>query len=114
VGGGARSPLGAEAGVTLPLALSPAAEDDLHDAAAWYDAQQPGLGDAFLRSVDASFGRIRRLPNAFPADESGVHSALLRRFPYAVLFRIREKRIEVIAVWHGHRDPEVWRARLAP
>ncbi len=33
----------------LPLALSPAAEDDLRDAAEWYDAQQPGLGDAFLR-----------------------------------------------------------------
>jgi plasmid stabilization system protein ParE len=87
--------------VTLPLALSPAAEDDLHDAAAWYDAQQPGLGDAFLRSVEASFARIRRLPKSFPADEGGIHSALLRRFPYAVLFRIQEKRIEVIAVWHG-------------
>jgi plasmid stabilization system protein ParE len=106
--------LGAEAGVTLPLALSPAAEDDLHDAAAWYDAQQPGLGDTFLRSVEASFARIQRLPRSFPADEAGVHSALLRRFPYAVLFRIQEKRIEVIAVWHGHRDPKGWRARLSP
>jgi plasmid stabilization system protein ParE len=100
--------------VTLPLAFSPAAEDDLHDAAAWYDAQQPGLGDTFLRSVEASLARIRRLPHAFPTDEGGVHSALLRRFPYAVVFRIGEKRIEVIAVWHGHRDPKGWRARPSP
>jgi len=99
--------------VTLPLSLSPAAEDDLHEAAAWYDAQQRGLGDAFLRSVEASFARIRRLPTSFPADESGVRSALLRRFPYAVLFRIQEKRIEVIAVWHGRRDPQGWRERLS-
>jgi plasmid stabilization system protein ParE len=106
--------LGAEAGVTLSLALSPAAEDVLHDAAAWYDAQQPGLGDAFLRSVEASLARIRRLPRSFPADESGVHSALLRRFPYAVLFRIQDRQIEVIAVWHGHRHPEGWRPRLSP
>jgi len=106
--------LGAEAGVTLPVELSPAAEEDLHAAAGWYDAQQPGLGDAFVRSVEASFARIRRLPRAFPATASGVHSALLRRFPYAVLFRIQEKRIEVIAVWHGHRDPKVLGARLSP
>jgi len=75
--------------VTLPLALSPAAEDDLHDAAAWYDAQQPGLGDTFMRPVEASFARLQRLPRSFPADEAGVHSALLRRFTYAVLFRIQ-------------------------
>jgi hypothetical protein len=76
--------------VTLPLALSPASEGDLHDAAAWYDAQQPGLGDAFVRSVEASFARIRRLPASFPADNGGVRSALFRRFPYAVVFRIQE------------------------
>ena len=61
-----------------------------------------------------SFARIRRLPRAFPANEGGVHSALLHRFPYAVLFRIQEKRIEVIAVWHGHRDPKGLRPRLSP
>jgi plasmid stabilization system protein ParE len=105
--------LGAEAGVTLPLALSPAAEDDLHNAAGWYDARHPGLGDAFLRSLEACFARIRRLPKAFPANDAGVHSALLRRFPYAVLFRIREERIEVLAVWHAHRDPTRLRARLS-
>jgi plasmid stabilization system protein ParE len=102
-----------EAGVSLPLALSPAAEDDLHDAAAWYDAQHPGLGDAFLRSVDACFARIRRFPRGFPADDDGIHSALLRRFPYVVLFRIQETRSEVLAVWHGRRDPEGWKERLA-
>jgi hypothetical protein len=30
--------------LTLPLVLAPEAEDDLLDAADWYDAQQPGLG----------------------------------------------------------------------
>jgi len=98
--------------LTLPLVLSADAEDDLHEATLWYDAQQPGLGDAFLRSVEAGFARIRRFPHSFPADERGIQSALLRRFPYAVLYRRQEKRIEVIAVWHGHRDPEGWRRRM--
>ena len=98
--------------MSLPLALSPAAEDDLHDAAAWYDDQQPGLGDTFLRSIDACFARIERFPRGFPADANQIRSALLRRFPYVVLFRLGEERIEVIAVWHGRRDPEGWKARL--
>lgn len=98
--------------MTLPLVLAPEAEDDLHDAAAWYDTQQPGLGDAFLRSVEASFARIQRLPKSCPCDEGGIRSALLHRFPYAVRFRVQEKRIEVIAVWHGRRDPEGWKTRV--
>jgi len=84
--------------VTLALALSPEAEDDLHDAAAWYDAQQPGLGDVFLRSVDACFARIRRFSRGFRVDADGIRSALLRRFPYVVLFRIRDTRSEVRCV----------------
>ena len=99
--------------MTLPFALSPAAEDDLHGATAWYDAQQPGLGDTFLRSTEACLARIRRLSRSFRVVEGEVRSALLRRFPYRVLFRIEEKRIEVIAVWHGHRDPKGWQARKA-
>lgn len=95
----------------LPLTLAPLAEEDLHDAADWYDTQQPGLGDEFLRSVDASFARIQRLPMSFPSDEGDIQSALLHRFPYSVRFRVQEDRIEVIAVWHGHRDPEGWKPR---
>lgn len=97
--------------MTLPLVLAPEAEDDLHDAATWYDLQQPGLGDAFLRSVDAGFARVQREPMSFPCDESGFHSALLHRFPYTVRFRVQDDRIEVVAVWHGRRDPEGWKAR---
>ena len=94
------------------IVLAPDAEDDLHDAAAWYDTQQPRLGDEFLRSVEACFARIQRLPMSFPADEAeGLRSALLHRFPYAVRFRVQKDRIEVIAVWHGRRDPEGWKAR---
>jgi len=99
--------------LTLPLVLAPEAEDDLLDATDWYDANQPGLGDAFLRSVDASFARIGRFPQSFPANDHDIRSALLRRFPYAVLFRIRETRIEVIAIWHGRRDPKGWQERLS-
>ncbi|MFP6655145.1 MAG: type II toxin-antitoxin system RelE/ParE family toxin [Myxococcota bacterium] len=95
----------------LALSLAPLAEQDLLDAADWYDAQQPGLGDEFLRSVEASFARIQRLPMSFPSDEYDIRSALLHRFPYSVRFRVQDERIEVIAVWHGHRDPKGWTTR---
>ena len=68
--------------------------------------------NAFLRSIDACFARIERFPRGFPADANEICSAFLRRIPYVVLFRVQEKRIEVIAIWHGRCDPEEWKARL--
>lgn len=49
---------------------------------------------------------------SFPAAERGFRSALLRRFPYAVHFRVDDHRIEVIAVWHGRRSVGGWLGRL--
>ena len=98
--------------MTLPLVLAPAAEDDLEDAADFFEMQQFGLGEAFLRAVDAGFARIQRYPEAFSDDELGIRTALLHRFPYGVHFRIRDERIEIIAVWHERREPAGWIERL--
>jgi hypothetical protein len=98
--------------VTSRLAFSPAARDDLHAAVDWYDTQRAGLGNEFLHSVELCLSRIEQLPGSFPERRNGVRSALLRRFPYAVLFRIRADGIEVLALWHWHRAPWGWLDRL--
>jgi len=41
-----------------------------------------------------------------------VRRALLRRFPYAVLFRIDQNAITVLACFHASRDPQQWQRRI--
>jgi len=98
--------------VTLGIAVSAEAEDDIHDAADWYDDQQPGLGTAFLRAVEACLGRIARFPGSAPILDQDIHAALLHRFPYRVHYVVEPDRIEVFAVWHTSRDPAGWRGRV--
>jgi len=33
-------------------------------------------------------------------------------FPFAVFYEVTEDEIQVIAVFHSRRDPEVWKSRL--
>lgn len=94
--------------MTLPIALRPRAEADLDDAFRWYEARLPGLGEAFLRSVDACFARIQRHPEAYPEALPRVRRAPLRRFPYGVFYVIRDDRIDVLAVYHARRRPRVF------
>jgi plasmid stabilization system protein ParE len=98
--------------MTLPLVLAPRAEDDLEDAADFYEMQQFGLGEAFLRAVDAGFARIQRYPKVFRVDDLGGRTAFLHRFPYGVRFRMLDDRIETIAIWHERRDPDGWTERI--
>ncbi|MFY8095224.1 MAG: hypothetical protein ACOVN0_17220 [Niveispirillum sp.] len=44
----------------------------------------------------------------FPLSHDGLRRALLRRFPYALFFRIEPDAIYNLACAHNHRDPATW------
>jgi plasmid stabilization system protein ParE len=37
--------------------------------------------------------------------------ALLRRFPYAIYFRLLDEEIVILGVVHGRRHPRIWERR---
>ncbi|NOS78471.1 MAG: type II toxin-antitoxin system RelE/ParE family toxin [Nitrospira sp.] len=91
--------------------IQPQSELDIQAAAVWYEDQRPGLGGKFLDELDHVFHRIVENPRQFPRLEETVHRALLRHFPYGVYFLIGDERVDVLAVLHLHRHPEMWKSR---
>ena len=96
----------------IPLVVEPEAELDIVHAYDWYEAQRAGLGDRFLTAVRECFDRVQEEPLAFPAVEHGVRRAMLRTFPYSVLYLARADVVIVVACFHGRRDPSVWKKRV--
>jgi plasmid stabilization system protein ParE len=82
-------------------------------AARWYAERSPSAGLAFSSEIDAAEDLIARSPEAWPPFQHGTRRFLLRRFPYAVVYRIEPTRILIVAVAHGHRRPAYWRSRLS-
>lgn len=91
------------------LFLLPAARDDIAAAAAWYEANRPGLGTAFLDRTNELLQRIAESPYQFPTVQLNVRRGLTRRFPYSVYFTVGENRVDVLAVIHLHRHPDAWK-----
>ena len=51
-------------------------------------------------------------PRQFPVVYKSIRRALLRRFPYALMFVIEADGTQtVIACFHGNRDPAKWQKR---
>lgn len=98
--------------MTQRLVLEPAAEHDLADALAWYDAHAPGLGSGFLRAVGEVFELIERAPLHYRLERGDVRKAIVARFPYVVLFVDLTEALSVVAVFHTSRDPAIWYQRL--
>ena len=92
--------------------LRPEAEADVRDAYQWYEAQDAGLGEEFLRAVDARLAAIQRNPFSYAAVHRDVRRGMLRRFPYGIFYFVEADRIVVLACFHVRRDPRQWQDRL--
>jgi plasmid stabilization system protein ParE len=99
--------------VTLSVITRDEAEADIAEAALWYERRAVGLGAEFVRSVDACFAIISRQPDIFPVVYRQTRMALLRRFPYLVIYRVFPDFVSVVAVVHGRRHPRHWKTRVA-
>ncbi len=80
------------------------AEHDLESGHAFYEGQQPGLGDYFLNSLYADIDSL-----AFYAGIHrvvfGSHRLLARTFPYAVYYDVMGAEAWVWAVVDCRREP---------
>jgi plasmid stabilization system protein ParE len=92
----------------MTFSVQPRALRQTIKAARWYDRQEVGLGEDFLREIEATFHRIQKGPRRYRVLYQGLRRALVRRFPYAVFFSYDGIDIAVIVVLHQCRsgDPQ--------
>jgi plasmid stabilization system protein ParE len=89
------------------------AEQELAEAVDYYNEQCPGLGFEFAAEVKSTLNRILSFPEAWPPLSSRTRRCLTDRFPYGVLYQVRQDHILVTAVMHLKRDPKRWQDRIA-
>ena len=90
--------------------LSPA-EREMVQAARYYESKVPTLGAEFLLEIEAAVRSIETHPDAAPNVRGDIRRRLVRRFPYAVLYRAAPEGILILAVMHQRRRPDYWHGR---
>ena len=98
--------------MSKPVVLEPEAEADLAEAYGWYDSQRAGLGADLLLSIEAALGPLGDRPESFPLIHGRTRRALVRRFPYLVLFVELTDVVSVVGIFHTSQDPKRWADRL--
>lgn len=81
---------------------------DFNDGFAWYEERQKGLGYEFLDAIEITINEIVDHPESFGSKGNpNYREALLKRFPYVIVYRIykRKKEIFISAVHHTKKSP---------
>lgn len=94
------------------LILTKNSQKDLDDAYQWYEEQNRGLGQEFIRCVDAKLSEISCAPLHHQiVFKENVHRALTNRFPYPIYFVNDEDTITFFAILHQRKNPADWKSR---
>jgi hypothetical protein len=96
----------------LKFSFHPEAKFELTQGVEFYQTKEINLGAEFLEEVFGVIARIIEFPQAFPNFSTNTRKCLVNRFPFAVIYQIRQKEIFILAITHLSRKPGYWKERM--
>lgn len=96
----------------MNIILAPEAEQELLEAVAFYNEKSVDLGKDFNKELEAGIMDISYFPDFWGNVGRGFRRKLLNRFPYALIYDVKEGSILIVAVMHTSREPEYWLKRV--
>ncbi|MBN2108907.1 MAG: type II toxin-antitoxin system RelE/ParE family toxin [Deltaproteobacteria bacterium] len=94
------------------LSFLNAVEDDSFEAFLWYEKKSMGLGEEFLRIFYACAGDLQKNPLVYTKVYKDFRRRLLKRFPYAIYYRIEKRTIVIYGLFHCARNPVTFETAL--
>ncbi len=98
--------------MSLPVRYLPEVAEDAREAADWYAQHGLGLRQRFRDSIKMAVLAVREKPGHYRCVHGEFRRVLLRRFPYALWFRLHNETVIVVCIFHSARDPGELRKHL--
>ena len=94
------------------IEFHPEASEELIISSKFYETRVVGLGDEFLNEIDRILQVLVDTPFLGVELENPFRRAVLRRFPFSLIYTTEEKSLWVIAVAHHRLRPGYWKVRV--
>ena len=95
----------------MTFTFHPLASAELDEVIQYYETYERGMGMAFLEEAYSAIRRICIYPAACPAASANTRKCILNRFPYALMYQIKDGNVRIIAFAHLRRRPGYWTRR---
>jgi plasmid stabilization system protein ParE len=102
--------------MTWRVEFAPEVQQDVAEAADWYENRQPGLGTQFIEEIIRVWDALAGNPllNCRRHPVKNIRWRYPDRFPYRVIYEVieAEHTVKVAAVLHAARHDRQWKRRL--
>jgi plasmid stabilization system protein ParE len=102
--------------MTWHVVARPEAEDDIRQAARWYESQREGLGEEFVEEVFIVFDSLAENPllHCRRHPTKNIRWRYPNRFPYRIVYEVAttERLVVIGGVIHAARHDRAWRSRF--
>jgi len=93
------------------VVFHPKAEEEIARSAKYYSLGAENLGEDFTAEIERTMERIQENPMAAVLVGTRARRRICKRFPFAVVYRLSDEEIRVIAITHLSRRSGYWRTR---
>ena len=87
------------------------AEEELLQHEAWYRERSEVAAQGFLLELEHAIAAVSEAPGRWPIGRRGERPYVFPRYPFTLLYRVREDYVFVTAVAHHSRRPGYWHHR---
>jgi len=102
--------------MTWRVVLRPEVEQEVAEAATWYEARQEGLGVEFAEEVIRVFDALTENPllSSRRHAAKNIRWRFADKFPFRIIYEVveAERVVIVAAVLHAARDDRHWKQRF--
>lgn len=92
----------------MKLVMIATAKKEFIEAILHYNSVRESLGFEFASNVKNSISHISASPDSWPKFSERLRRYILKRFPYAIIYRFENNQITIIAIMHMKRDHKRW------
>ncbi|TPG31837.1 type II toxin-antitoxin system RelE/ParE family toxin [Flavobacterium pectinovorum] len=88
--------------------------NDLKEIVIWYNNQVQNLGLRFHKQVKSQINTLKNQPYICNIRYEDMRCMLVKKFPFMIHYKINDESylVEIFAVFHTSRHPEIWNSRI--
>ncbi len=95
----------------MRIVFHPEAEREVVAHEQWYRERSEVAAQGFLLELDAALRAVAESPARWPVHARGERRYVLPRYPFSLLYRVRNDMVFIAAVAHQSRRVGYWRNR---
>lgn len=88
------------------------AEEEMSEAAVFYEAASLGLGRDFLEDLQQTIDAVRTHPGIGVRLDVNLRRALFYRFPFSLIYVAEPDAILIVSIAHHRQRPGYWKSRM--